>query len=238
MYRRRRKINTDTGGGMGQHLLGLSLFIMLLAFFIVLNAISSFEQTKVRPVIDSLGQTFASRIDAAGNEQPSPTAESTQSDGEGDTLDRLEALFRAQLPSADLTVSKNRGIMFARVSYSDFEAAIMAIGQQTAMDSAPMSFSKGFFLPTLVSLLHTDRAGMTLRMDALVNMADNPAQVQTREPQRMAQEIAQLGRLSDKLERSGIPAKQQSIGLQQGPEGTVDLMFRPYVPFNPLGDEE
>jgi hypothetical protein len=225
---------------MGQHLLGLSLFIMLLAFFIVLNAISSFEQTKVRPVMESLGETFAAKISQEGNDQPSPVADSTQSNGEGDTLDRLEALFRAQIPSVDAVVSKSRGVMYVRVPYSDFEAAITAIGQTQAPSTPgmPAGFAKSFFLPTLVSLLQTDRTGLTLRMDALVNMKDNPAAVQAREPQRMAQTMAQLGRLADKLERSGLPAKQQSIGVQQGPDGTVDLLFQPYVPFNPLGEDE
>ena len=46
----------------GSQVLALGLFIMLLAFFIVLNALSTFDEQLARPVIASLERTFASRI--------------------------------------------------------------------------------------------------------------------------------------------------------------------------------
>ena len=40
----------------------LSLFLLLLAFFILLNALSSFEETKSRKVIESVASTFQSQV--------------------------------------------------------------------------------------------------------------------------------------------------------------------------------
>ena len=70
MKHRRRKISGDSGGSSGGQLLAMSLFIMLLAFFIVLNAISNYENSKVKPVLQSIELTFASKITEEGNDKP------------------------------------------------------------------------------------------------------------------------------------------------------------------------
>ena len=41
----------------------LSLFLLLLAFFILLNALSSFEETKSRKVIESVASTFQTQVE-------------------------------------------------------------------------------------------------------------------------------------------------------------------------------
>src|SRR3546814_20817300 len=48
-------------------LLFLSVFLLLLAFLILLNAISTFEETKSRAVMDSMSSTFRSAADARGS---------------------------------------------------------------------------------------------------------------------------------------------------------------------------
>lgn len=45
------------------HLIFLSLFLLLLAFFILLNALSTIEETKTRKVLTSVATTFRSVVD-------------------------------------------------------------------------------------------------------------------------------------------------------------------------------
>jgi hypothetical protein len=51
MRSRRRKITQDESRSLGSQILGLTMFIMLLAFFIILNSISTFNQEKVMPCV-------------------------------------------------------------------------------------------------------------------------------------------------------------------------------------------
>lgn len=240
MKNRRRRGSAGTAKTVGSQLLGLSLFIMLLAFFIVLNAISSYEDVKVRPVMASLSYAFASRmLEQRVDENPSVTQSQEDSIHEGDTLERLKALFTAQIPSSEVAVSSHRGVMYVKLPFDDFEAAVMAVGQRNALNQQQESaqFLKGFFLPTLVALMKTDKAGMPYRMDMLLNIDNNPAQMQNRQPKQMVTLIKDMGRIAAKLEDSGLSTKLVSGGLQKGEPGTIELMFRRHVPFNPLGDQ-
>lgn len=239
MRNRRRRVSAGTSGGMGSQLLSLSLFVMLLAFFIILNAISNFEQTKVRPVMDSLGYTFASKVsNEPVDEQPSVTEDEDETSiHEGDTLERMQALFNAQIPGHDTVLSHQKGEMYVKLPFDEFEAAVMAVGQRNLLEqrNENVKLLKGFFLPTLVALMKSDGAGKPYRMDMMLNIGENPAALQNQQPKQLAATIAQMGAIAGKIEASGLSPKLISAGLQKGEEGTVELLFRRHVPFNPLG---
>ena len=237
---RRRRVSTGTARSMGSQLLGLSLFIMLLAFFIVLNAISAYEETKVRPIIESLGFTFASRIlEPQVDERPSVTKDAQPSIHEGDTLDRIQALFNSQLPGHETVKSERKGTMYVKLPFDEFEQAVMAAGQQNALDDqvGAGKFLKGFFLPTLVALVETENTRRPYRMDILLNMDDNPAHVQNTQPQQLASKVRRLNDIAAKLESAGLPTNLVSIGLQKGETDMVELLFRIHIPFNPAENE-
>ena len=90
--RRRRSISQSSSSGIGDKLPGLSLFVMLLAFFMILNSMSSYEKQKMENIMQSLDDTFASKITETGNDKPSITKSSDKQLGEGDTLEKIEAL--------------------------------------------------------------------------------------------------------------------------------------------------
>lgn len=240
-HRRRRRGEAGTAASLSSQLMGLSLFVMLLAFFIVLNAISTFETTKVRPVMENLNYTFSSRsagpIPAA---QPSVREEPTASVSEGSTLERIKALFTAQIPGSKIILSQNKGVMYMRVSLDDLESAVMAVGQRNALEQkqAGAAFLKGFFLPTLVALMKTDETGMPYRMDIILNIGENPALLQNRQPKQMEATIKRMSRIARKIEDAGVTAKLLSTGMQKGDEGTVDLLFRRHIPFDPSEDKK
>ncbi len=241
---RRRTVSVGTARSMSSQILGLSLFIMLLAFFIVLNAISSYEVAKVRPVLQSLGHVFASRLqDEPVQDEPSITQSEDTSINEGETTERLQALFNAQLPGHEAVVNQRDGTMYVKVSFEEFEQAVMALGQYDAADPQQAKkqegvFLKGFFLPTLVSLMRRDIGKVAYRMDMILNIDENPASLQNSQPKRMADLMKSMGDIAGKIEGAGLSKKYISAGLQKGEPGTIELMFRYHIPFDPALPED
>jgi len=86
-------------------LLSLSLFILLLAFFIVLNAISNYSQPKVDAAFDSLDIAFTANIRPAEAEQQTPDETQEAEDGEGDSIEDIQGVLRSILPGLDMDLT-------------------------------------------------------------------------------------------------------------------------------------
>lgn len=230
-HRRRRIETTGSDGGGGMQVLGLSLFIMLLAFFIVINAISSFEENKSSPVLQSLEQAFASRIAEQGDQQPSVAKSAEKALGEGHVLDRMQALFKSQIPDFDASVNKKRGTMHIEMSWADFNAAVLSLSGGGANQ---VSGQQEYFLSALVALMKNASAGQPYRMDILLTLEDNPALLHNSEPQTMLRAGRVLTQAAAAIEKTGLPEKYLSIGVKEGKRGMVEIFFQPHIPFNPL----
>lgn len=238
MNRNRRRRTAAEGAKNGSLLMNLSLFIMLLAFFIVLNAISTFEENKVRPIMSSVIVTFSG--DAPMQEvMPSITPDPLESLREGATIERIDALFKSQITSYEAQKNESNGVMQIDLPLDVFSSAIMAIGQEDLLNVSPDDQLKGkkFFLPTLVSIMGSDEKGVTYRMDMILHVGDNPAHMQNREPQKLEQVMKRAARLAEKLETAGLGQRLISIGTEKGDESTVTLLFRPHEPFSPVEPE-
>lgn len=228
MQSRRRKIYSDQQqSGIGSQILGLSLFVMLLAFFIVLNSKSSFEDMKAQPVAQSIAQSFSSKTLVAGDNSPSMIQSVQQGSGEGDTVELLDALFKSQIKTAEVVTNKQRGLMIVRVKRTDFEKAVTNLG--TAQGG---EFGEPF-LQTLGSLLRSDKRKKSYQMDMVFFTSDNPAKLQNEKPQEMVAVIKAAAKLAESLEKSGLPAKLMTIGLQQGDPLMVELYFGPHTVYRP-----
>ncbi|NCC22503.1 MAG: hypothetical protein EOM26_08575 [Alphaproteobacteria bacterium] len=232
-YRRRRIANADSGSVASQ-LMGLSLFVMLLAFFIVLNAISTFHEQKMRPALASVGGAFGSRIDGEDT-RPSVTKSDENSIHEGDTLDNLEALFNSHLTGIEVKQEKRWGTMHIRVPADSFMEAVEAI-KENALKNPEAAYGDQPFVPTLVSLMQTAEQTQLYRMDMVLGTPDDPGDMQNNDPGGLRVSMEKLAGLAAQLERGGLARTQVSIGMQAGPENTMDLYFRPYLPFSPVGE--
>lgn len=234
IYKRRRRLEPTSSGSNTGQMMNLSLFIMLLAFFIVLNALSSYEEIKIEKVKRSIELAFSK--DPQVEEIKSSTApDLAQAMREGHTFDRLEALFNAQIASFEAVQSKSRGVMMVQVPFDDFKEAVMAVGQENILNYPSRREMRGnFFLPTLTSILRTDIDGAPTRMEIMLNSNSNPAALQNKNPSDLKALIDQVGVFSQKLEAEGLPPKLVNIGVQKGNTKMVDLVFRKYVPFSPV----
>jgi len=221
---------------MANQFLALSLFIMLLSFFIILNTLSNFEDVKSRPVLNSIATTFSNN---APEEVHSPNAvESKQkSVNEGDTLDNLKTLFNAHITGAK--VSKNRlgTMMHIQMPLKQFENSLLAPSRSNAISSQRLG-APGTFTPTLISLMQTRETKIPYRMDMILNTKADPSNSVTDSPEQSRLDIQKVSTLSKRLEESGLAKKLISAGLAKGEVGMIDLYFTRYEPVNPMKEDQ
>ena len=233
-FRRRRRNVVNAGGSDTAQMMNLALFIMLLAFFIVLNTLSSYEEVKTEQVRRSIELSF-SRDPQVEAVKASTAPDPAQSMRQGHTFDRLDALFNAQISSFEAVQSKSRGVMMVQVPYDDFVEAVMAVGQKDLLRYPSRRAIRGnFFLPTLASILRTNIDGAPTRIEIILNTKKNPAELQNQTPDAMSKMISAAGQLSQRLEKQGMPQKLINIGVGKGNPKMINLVFRKYIPFSPV----
>ena len=221
---------------MANQFLGLSLFILLLSFFIILNRMSNFEENKSLPVVNSLAVAFSNK-GAESNNPPSVAQDTTQASyREGDTLDRLQDLFRSQITGVDVKKNRLGTVMHVRVPLKKFEKEIMK--QTPELQGSVLEGAGGDFAPTLVSVLQTSNTKIPYRLDMILNVPASPAKLLNENPEEINARVKKVTAFAKRLEDSGLPKKLVSAGVGEGEEGTIDLFFRRYMPFNPLGTQE
>lgn len=216
---------------MANEFLGLSLFIMLLSFFIILNALSDFEETKAAPIMSSLNMAFSAG--AIDKDELAPSIESADetSMNEGTTLDKIEGLFGAQVKNFRVTKNRLGTEMYIRLPREEFEAALGASGQDLFLEeegSNPMIEAP--FLEMLVDLINTARTSVPYRMDMVLNLGANPAVMRNESPEALDAAMRTVSFYSERLEREGMPIRFISAGVGAGESDIIELMFRRYVP--------
>lgn len=216
---------------MANEFLGLSLFIMLLSFFIILNALSDFEDTKADPIMSSLNMAFSAG--AIDKDAPAPSIQSSEetSMNEGTTLDKIEGLFGAQVKNFRVTKNRLGTEMYIRLPRAEFEAALGNQGQDLFLEeegSNPMMEAP--FLEMLVDLINSARTTVPYRMDIVLNLGANPAVMRNESPETLDTAMRTVSGYSELLEREGVPIRFISAGLGADEADIVELMFRRYVP--------
>ena len=106
--------------------MGLSLFIILLAFFIVLNGLSQFSVVKVDQAFDSLEMTFAQVVPPSDIEmkQSSMEDQGREGAGKGNAIEDLQGVLKSILPNLNLQLNPNPdggSVMAVRMEKAQFE---------------------------------------------------------------------------------------------------------------------
>lgn len=199
---------------MSSPLTTLSIFILLLAFFIVLNALSSFETSKVAPVISSINKTFGTKQTDRVFQGPSLRSDPQEGAGEGMmVLEELEGLFRARIQSVQAARSDSDGTLLLRLSLEELDVILD---------------EKKALARSLYSMMKTGEDGRQYDLTLLGNM---PAHKELFNPEG-EELVRRLSRIVGELEKNGVPGFLLSLGLQEGPRGTVELMFKPHQRFS------
>ncbi|MFK7838835.1 MAG: hypothetical protein AB8B83_00755 [Bdellovibrionales bacterium] len=216
---------------MANQFLSLSLFIMLLSFFIILNSLSSYEDVKSRPVLNSIASTF-SRDTPEQLLQPNTIESVQESNNEGDTLDQLQDLFNAHITGAEISINRLGTIMYVRMPLEEFEKSLLAPSREPR--PGQKLGDPGTFMPTLLSLMQTRESKVPYRMDMLINIAENPSEAIVNAPEETFNVMSKIANVTKRLEDSGLEKKLLSGGLVRGDVGSIDITFTRYIPVNPL----
>lgn len=108
----------------GSTLLSLSLFIILLAFFIVLNSISNYSDPKINAAFYSLDLAFDQNIVQSEFEEQINDETQVSEDGKGDSIEDMQGILRSILPGLDTQLSENPNggkIMAIRIKKDQFD---------------------------------------------------------------------------------------------------------------------
>lgn len=216
----RYKRPTENTSGSGSQFQTLALFIILLSFFIVLNSISTFEDEKIKPVLQSIEATFADRV-IRKELAPSVTEDPAQATGNGTVYDHLEALFQSQFKKLNpsLQIDEEKGIFYTTIPYEQLERAIL--------DTRPHHLSEikktGPFISLLKSLMLD--SNNNLRLDIIVYAS----------PEELIALSRNVSVLLRHLEQQGVPTQRMNVGLSDAPEETENndalLIIRLHKPY-------
>lgn len=224
--RSRRRMQNEPSSGQPVILLNLSLFLMLLAFFIVLNSISSFNENKIQPILKNLQLTFSVGLPMDG-ENPSDDLSPAQAINQGSTAERIDALFNAQISGMDITQPGSRGIMVVEMPVEELDRVMTTAGQIDLTQIKSASGLQTYFLPTLVSLMRSAEQGTPYRLDMFLHIRDNPAVLENSDPRALRQTEGVLAGYAAALVKAGLPPEQIHIGVRQGNPDKASLYFRP-----------
>ena len=121
---KRKKGMSGTVASQGALLLGLSLFIILLAFFIVLNGLSQYSEQKVGRAIESLETAFSQSIITTPSEKSSMNESQGGDTGQGDSIKELQGVLQSILPNLNMQSNPNPNggsVMAIRMEKNQFE---------------------------------------------------------------------------------------------------------------------
>ncbi len=211
---------------MANQFLSLALFLMLLAFFIVMNASSNYEESKARPVMNSIALAFSSEA-SSSNRAPAADPSYLTAIGEGDTLEDLEGLFNAHM--AGFKASRNRlgTTMHVQLPIGEFENAIDVMGAD--YNKVELG-GEGAFILTMVTLLRSKKKAKPYRVDMVINIPKDPAIFQKQNADEFIKSLKRVSGFAKTLEEAGLPKKMISAGLARGESGMIDLYFYRYKP--------
>lgn len=220
---------------MANQFLALSLFLMLLSFFIVMNSVSGYEDSKKQPVLNSVALAFSTEVKAteqATSQEENPAKNINQ----GNALDRLEGLFETHISGFQASRDRFGTTLYVRVPIISFEHNL---DLPVIKESADRPFGRdGSFLQTMISLLVSGQDGKHYRMEITLNIPEAADVYMLGNNAAYLQDIKKLGRYADKLERAGLPKKMLSVGMKKGETGFVELFFYPYAPYSPVARKE
>lgn len=226
--------------------LALSLFIVLLAFFIVLNAISvRKEESEYVPVLASIDKAFSSGSKV--NDDITATAvrpslnntpqENDQSDGEQSALDELDALFQAQIPGMESDYFQQDGVYKISVKYSVLDYAITHL--DGTVSNPYRSKKEGFdhFFGGIVYLMINNPKFQQYHLDIYLNTPFEPSLVDAQQQKFATKQIETLSKMAKNLEAAGLDRRYINIGLQKGRPHKADIYFTKYEDYSPVQDK-
>jgi hypothetical protein len=203
--------NNEPDKSLGSYLI-LSLFLLLLAFFILLNSISTRTEVKSRAVMDSLlstfrvvdqssrsAQTFLSRLGAT----PEPE----------ELVSEMRRLWLTAIPVARVEVLTDGRTMQLRLPAN----TIFPGGE------ALLRKDRRQLMQNVATVLATESDGYSNEMELLIGTDWKAGDVFDLKANNL--EIARAVEFADELIASGAPQDSVSIGIREGDGRELEFRF-------------
>lgn len=187
----------------------LSLYLLLFAFFIVLNSFSTFDDGRRDAVINSVLGAFA-QVSGPGLEQD--VGGTTGSEMQARRFqDSVTGIFEAAIPLDSLKVVAPGTRMEV-----DVPAQVFFSGDSVVVrDPLPM-------LDRIVATVSSPPQGVTYELSIVAQVTGNDVEPL---PTGMTAEIARVGNIARALGLRGMPPSTISIGMDRGDSQFFKLIF-------------
>lgn len=198
-------------GRQGTVVIFLSLFLMVLAFFIVLVAISTVEEVKSKAVMNSLSSTFTT-YQPTGAKPTDFTAKEGEVLGRPEFQEEITGVFATTLQVAKVEIVKPGRLMRARMPAD----AIFYEGENRIKPHVLPFFDR------IVAALGSRPPGIRFDMEFVIGAAgpENGAL-----PVRESLEMTRSGAFAREMISRGAPPDSVAIGLVPGDPGQVTMRF-------------
>ncbi|OSQ44041.1 flagellar motor protein MotB [Thalassospira alkalitolerans] len=196
----------------------LALYLLLLAFFILLNTISTFEEVKTREVQESLSSAFAAILPPTTSLQTVTSLEGPVAAAEA-TQDKLGSLFKTAIKVVRVQVIQPGTLM----------EVIMHVDQLFDNNSILIRERQSDFMDQLTEVLSDDGGYSSYEMEMV--MGSEVGSKGTVEIENNLQ-IARAGAFARDLIDRGAPEQHLYVGIDPGADPFI-VTFRFFWNFGP-----
>ena len=188
----------------------LSLQLLLLAFFILLNSLSKFEDQKTRRVLVSVNDAFNGRVRALAN-APGYSGAVGKLDDTQSLAAELGELFEVTIPAVKLEQSEK-----ARVFRLEMPAETLFQPGTVELRPGRLRLIKRLS----EALTRRQKAGLDFQLRLFYGVASTGTQ-RFAAPRPTLLEIQRSSRLVEELEARGVEASRLSLGVEPGRPGQM-----------------
>lgn len=195
----------------------LALKLLLLGFFILLNALSHFEADRTRRVLQSVDKAFNGRVEALKSEADYSAALGPLNGTEA-MVDSVGALFTSLIPAVERELS-------AAGTRLRLE---LPVGSLFRLDSVALQSGRGVLMKRFAEALIRNGRG---RLDYEVELLHGIAREATPdliEAGADSLEVRRTAALVGALTKRGVSADKLSVGIIPGRPGKVQLVVQIY----------
>lgn len=199
----------------------LSLFLLLLAFFIALTAGAEFDDNKTYPVLDSLGEAFpVNRLRGQG--VPSVIEQADFGTNIGHAIDQIEGLFRSDLFPFAAQVTREKGAVIVSMPVSDMEELLGLLPMRVTTPIQRQSF-----IASLAGLVQSHESRPDFLMSIIVHTNRPPSLMAAGNRTALTRRILQVESYVTAFEEYGLISGRMMTGIQRGDVDKVSLIFSP-----------
>ena len=193
----------------------LSLKLLLLAFFIMLNAMSSFEEEKARAVLQSVNSTFSGD---ASELQRHATFENALGDldDKAKLVAEIERLFESTIPAVERDQGSAQSYLRLRLPTES-----MFIGEEIELASG-----RELLLKRIAAALNGyAEGGGFFEFEFLYGVSRDQT---SKTIPNLEMLLMRSGVVANEIRSAGLPADKFAIGLQPESDGFVYFVIRVY----------